>query len=40
MSDDYVSSERRSKKKDKKKARKKYPYKKGGRERLMNKTAK
>ena len=35
MSDDYVSSERRSKKKDKKREKKKYPYKKGGRERSM-----
>lgn len=34
---DYVYPEKRKKGKDKRKNRKKYPYKKGGRERLRGK---
>ena len=37
---DYVCANSRNKKKGKKKEKKKHPYKKGGRERLRNKTQK
>ena len=40
MSSDYVSSEKRRKGKDKRRDKKKYPYKKGGRGRIIGKTKK
>jgi len=37
MSSDYTCSEKRNKRKDKYKEKKRNPYKKGGRNRLLNK---